>query len=255
VAASDAEGDGDIDLALGTTDGESNEFLRNNGSGVFTRSSLPSSTRQAMSVAFLELDGDGRRDLYFANWDSSGAGSSLDQLLRNSGGVGGGGFTDVSSQLGARIDELSWEVLVGDVDEDGDEDAVVLGGRGILPYPGLLGVTRLYSNLYRQLTWRRVPAIGKQLVLDQHGTPGGPYWLLAALTPGEMELPPLGTLRVDPATFVIFASGIVDAGGVSTFALPVPRLPGLVGLSLYFQSALGVPILLTNLEQVTFTSF
>lgn len=252
VAAADADADGDLDLAIGTGAGTSNRFLRNSGFGGFASLTLPSSTRRAMSVAFLDLDGDGLRDLYFANWDNGG--SALDQLLRKSSGPGTG-YTDVTSQLGARIDELSWEVLVGDVDEDGDEDAMVVGGRGILPYPYLMGATRLYSNLYRHLAWRGLPAIGKQLVLDQSGSPGGPYWLLAALAPGELELPPLGTLKVDPAAFEIFASGVLDAEGHNGFVLPIPRLPGLVGLSLYFQSALGDPVLLTNLERVTFTAF
>jgi hypothetical protein len=134
-------------------------------------------------------------------------------------------------------------VALGDVDGDGDLDAVI----------GNVGQNRVYSNLRRQIAWRGFPRIGKPLVIDVYGAPGGAWLLAASLATASIPLPPLGTLRLDPASSILFAAGSLDPQGRGSIGSLVPADPNLIGRSLHWQALVASPLALTNLETTTFT--
>lgn len=93
-------------------------LYRNNRNGTFTDVSTPSGIGLArgkgLGVAFLELDGDGRVDIYVAN-----DGESNRAWIQN----GDGTFTDRATTLGLAVNaygaaEASMGVAVGDIDGD-----------------------------------------------------------------------------------------------------------------------------------------
>lgn len=93
------------------------------------------------SVAWLDYDLDGKLDVVVTGTPSSAAAfenrshTGIARLYRN---TGGGGFTDVD----ASVDGIyGGAIAVGDYDNDGDEDMLLLG----LTEPGV-HVTRLYRN-------------------------------------------------------------------------------------------------------------
>ncbi|HUF79055.1 MAG TPA: VCBS repeat-containing protein, partial [Thermoanaerobaculia bacterium] len=146
VVAADFDGDGDEDLFLAHLTGETNTFYRNDGGGLFldetARSGLgqPSMSSTGFGVGVLDYDGDGRLDLFVA----SGAVQVIEaqaraeepyplrqrnQLFRN---LGGGRFTEVVVEAGPALElsEVSRGVAVGDVDNDGDPDLLVVNNSG-----------------------------------------------------------------------------------------------------------------------------
>lgn len=121
IVSIDIEHDGDLDLFCTTDLGA--YLLVNNGSGVFTSGALrlPPLTRCG-EAAVLDYDGDGALDLLVSSLPTSARGRHF--LLRNSGT---GYFTDASANLpalGAWTSPGGFSVAVGDLDGDGDTDAV-----------------------------------------------------------------------------------------------------------------------------------
>jgi hypothetical protein len=142
VGFGDLDGDGLDDLFLSHLTSETNTLYRNEGGGLYTDVSyetgvgLPSWPYTGFGVGLLDYDNDTDLDLFVAN----GAVRVLpelrrrgdpyplrqpDQLFRNDGR---GRFTDVSSEAGAALapHEVGRGVAVGDVDNDGDPDLLVI---------------------------------------------------------------------------------------------------------------------------------
>jgi hypothetical protein len=113
----------------------------------------------------------------------------------------------------------------------------------------------VYTNLTRQLAWRGLPRLGKRLDLDVHGPAGGPWLLGGAFGLVNVPVPPFGTLRLDPASLEVIASGALDPQGLGTLSVQLPVNPALVGLSVYLQALVGASPRLTNLETLTLTRF
>jgi hypothetical protein len=146
VAVADYDADGDPDLALTTVEGP--RLLRNDA-GVYrdvtdaAGLALPA-PEWSTSAAWLDADGDGRLDLFVANYvqwsPETDVFTTLDgthksyatpqvyaglgnRLFRN---LGGGRFADVSAQAGvADSENKALGVVVLDVDDDGDADLFV----------------------------------------------------------------------------------------------------------------------------------
>jgi hypothetical protein len=122
VGLADLDGDGDLDAVL--TGERQVTVLRNRGDGTFDDIS-PTLTEvgSAVSVHFLDADGDGDTDLYISCYvfDLIGIGGRLDRLLRN---LGDGTFADVSDRLAQR-DGFGWAAASLDHDGDGDLDLYV----------------------------------------------------------------------------------------------------------------------------------
>ena len=111
VALGDVDGDGDLDLALGT--GGQN-FLYENSSGVFSLAWTSIDNRNTRSIAFGDVDGDGDIDLIAGNYNQPNV------LYSNNGGV----LTTAPITV-SKNSRPTTSVSLGDLDGDGDLDLAV----------------------------------------------------------------------------------------------------------------------------------
>jgi thermitase len=141
--------------------------------------------------------------------------------------------------------------------EDGAEQV----GAGVVYDPGTgmsheLGHGRL--NLANSLA--RVPRLGPAgtpsvgnaaFGIEVTGIAGSGYVLVLSTSPLDppVPIPPFGYLAV--ANFVALGGGVVAAGGASTFSLPVPNAPNLVGAVVLFQGLLVHPDLTAVTNRLT----
>ena len=201
VAAGDLDLDGDADLVLGST------VLRNNGAGVFSAwGSLP-----VPPVAPGGPCASGPADLALLDVDEDGDLDAVDTCGRIYANLGNGTFAP-PILLGH---DLGPEIAHADFDRDGDQDLVAAG-------------PKILCNLTRQLA-RGLPARpGRPAWLELAGLPGAPWFLFAAAGPGNLSLPPHGTVFIDPATAFLAASGAFAANGASTLTVTLPPSPAIV---------------------------
>jgi hypothetical protein len=103
-------------------------------SGAFGKKYLPET--MGAGVVVIDVDNDGRQDLYFANgkaWPGRPPARALPALYRN---AGGGKFTDVTRAAGLAVEMYGMGAAAGDYDNDGFTDLFVTA----------LGGNRLYRN-------------------------------------------------------------------------------------------------------------
>ena len=130
----DLDSDGWLDLALAQNTGEA-EILRNLGNGRFERVVLRTGYGFWMGLAFADLHGSGRPDIFFSNAGNSIPGWAVkgdrrdDQpaalewlLLRNDGGMR---FTDITAPAGATGFGFAWGGVFEDINLDGTLDLLV----------------------------------------------------------------------------------------------------------------------------------
>lgn len=144
IAAGDYDNDGWIDLFVTNFVNQPNALYHNEGNGFFfdeSASSLlgpPSVPWVGWGTDFIDFDLDGLKDLFVVNGhvepDASwtAAGERYEQpsfLYRN---MGGGKFADVTSSMApAFLDpHVGRGAAVGDLDEDGDADLVIVNQNG-----------------------------------------------------------------------------------------------------------------------------
>jgi len=145
VDAADFDGDGDEDIFLTHLMGETNTLYVNDGSGLFEDKTAASGMASvslrntSFGTAWIDFDNDGLLDLLAASGavrileDQAAAGDPYplklpNQLFRNVGGR----FEDVSEAAGEvfAIPEVSRGISLGDLDNDGDVDAVLHNNNG-----------------------------------------------------------------------------------------------------------------------------
>ena len=146
ISAADVDGDGDDDLVSTHINTEGVSFWINDGAGNFNDLAAPAgmllATRShtGFGAVWLDVDNDGRLDLYLANGavrlleEEAAAGDPLplhepDQLFRN---LDSGRFAEISADAGPYFSasEVGRGVAAGDVDNDGDTDLVVSNSGG-----------------------------------------------------------------------------------------------------------------------------
>ncbi|GGK70080.1 Ig-like domain-containing protein [Amphritea balenae] len=118
VALADFDGDGDLD-AYGAYWSGFDRYFDNDGSGVFTDSGQALGSSRSRSVEAADIDGDGDQDIVVVNSNNPGTSQDLaNEVLLNDGN----GYFTTFSTFGS---DQSYDLDLGDVDGDGDIDAVV----------------------------------------------------------------------------------------------------------------------------------
>ena len=146
VDAADYDGDGRLDLTVTNFQGEPNSLFRNQGDGSFFLPRAYASGTGALTVPalgfgtnFVDVDGDGRLDLFVANghvldnvraFDQSTTYGQRNFLFHNRGRgpCGNTLFADVTSVAGPGFaqERASRGSAAGDLDNDGDPDLLVV---------------------------------------------------------------------------------------------------------------------------------
>ncbi|ANM32409.1 hypothetical protein ABI59_21250 [Acidobacteria bacterium Mor1] len=146
VEADDFDGDGDDDLFMTHLLGETNTVYRNDGSGMFqdvsvsTGLGVPSRWATAFGAASIDYDNDGWLDILTVNGEvriiEEQARQDIpfplrqpNQLFHN---LGDGRFEERSAEAGEAFtrQEVSRGAAVGDFDNDGDHDVLILNNNG-----------------------------------------------------------------------------------------------------------------------------
>ncbi|MHB1557136.1 MAG: FG-GAP-like repeat-containing protein [Isosphaeraceae bacterium] len=144
VTAGDLDGDGRIDLAVTNFFGESTTFYRNLGDRLFVDQTLdvglagPSRELLGFGVAFLDANDDGWLDLASANGHVNDLRPDYRYQMPAQLFIGGPGgrLTDVSTRAGApwRVPRMGRGLAVGDLDNDGRVDVLILSHNQPLAY-------------------------------------------------------------------------------------------------------------------------
>ncbi|MCC9599781.1 CRTAC1 family protein [Stieleria sp. JC731] len=176
VDAGDFDNDGDEDLIVAHLTGETNTLYENDGSGGFSdRTNLvglaaPSLAMTSFGIRWVDFDNDSNLDLVVVNGtvkrengtistDHSFPLGQPNQVFQNTGKQ----FVDVSDHTDAtfRKSEMSRGLVVGDLDNDGDSDFVVVNNDG---------PARLYRNqVGHQKPWIGLRLVGQDAKRDQVG--------------------------------------------------------------------------------------
>ena len=146
VDAADIDGDGDDDLFMTHLVGETNTLFLNDGSGMFDDATVesglgvPSWSHTSWGTAWFDYDNDGWLELMIANGavkvieEQANAGDpypfhETNQLFHN---LGDGRFEEVTAAAGEvfELSEVSRALAVGDIDNDGDPDVLLVNNNG-----------------------------------------------------------------------------------------------------------------------------
>jgi hypothetical protein len=129
IALCDIDGDADLDIYV-ANDQVRNFLYRNNGDGTFVDAAYAAGVgfgpdgrpQGGMGADCADVSGDGRPDLFVANFEQEMAG-----LYRN---AGGGAFEDTSAAAGLRTsaEPVGFGTKLFDMDNDGDRDIYLANG-------------------------------------------------------------------------------------------------------------------------------
>ena len=178
VDAGDVLGRGLEDLVVTNLAGEYADLFLNNGKGWFDDASFQSGVAAAtrpytgFGTGLLDYDNDGRLDLLVVN----GAIKAVEEQVRKKSlfpyaqpklllhNTGNGHFENLSNRAGASFSllEVSRGLALGDLDNDGDTDAVVVNNSG----PARL----LINNVGHRKPWIGFRMVGEKHHRDMLGT-------------------------------------------------------------------------------------
>jgi hypothetical protein len=179
VARGDLDGDGRIDVAVTNFFGESTTFYQNLGGGLFTDRTAavglaaPSRYRLGFGIAFLDADDDGRLDLFTANGHIADDRPEIPYEMPAQLMLGGanGRLTDVSAGAGPpfQVPRLGRGLVVGDLDDDGRVDAILVGHEGSVAYCHNAGPGGHSITLRLEGTTSNREAVGARVVVEAGG--------------------------------------------------------------------------------------
>ncbi|MCB9884132.1 MAG: VCBS repeat-containing protein [Planctomycetes bacterium] len=266
--AADIDGDGDLDICVPTGTSTNPVFLENIGGGHFAPATVSMPAVTGLNYMFVDIDGDGDADL---------VSSYPGRVLQNNGSWT---FADVT----ATAFPSSPGNFLSVIDADGDGDADLYDGNGIWWNNGSgvftlqVGATHYLGNrgaavadfdgdgdldfaglpnFLRQVDAGIPPVRGNSYTVDFHTRPGTvtPVLSLVALGAGNVAMPGVGTLLLDPASTVTIGMHLV-VNTPLTVSLQIPTAPAFAGLELHhqavmidliaglrFSNAIGEPIL------------
>jgi hypothetical protein len=116
IAAADLDNDGDCDLVLA---GPGTAYvMANQGDGTFVEAARFDDSGLTEHVLPVDLDGDGRLDLYFGNYDIRNGLDTVNRLYLNRGDLQFGAATLAGGGM-------TWATTAFDFDGDGDQDLYV----------------------------------------------------------------------------------------------------------------------------------
>jgi hypothetical protein len=257
LAAGDLDGDGDLDLVSA---GASPTLLVNNGAFSFAPSNVFGTTATSYA-AIVDADLDGDLDVWMnqnlwlqggGTWTFSGVAATnaapgayatmtfdfegdgdLDTYV-GSGWIHLSGGAGLVSSFEAPV-SLSRLSTFADLDGDGDRDLVYMPTATTLTARPF-GPPRVFLNRARQATLDAAFRPGRATHVGLHGFPGGAYFLFASLATTSVSAPPFGVIRLDAASAILVAGGVLDATGTADAVgfLP-PSFSALVGLEIDLQ--------------------
>jgi hypothetical protein len=129
ISVGDVNGDGRNDVVVGNSDSDTIGILYQNPSGTLD-AMVSIATASALRVRVADLNGDGRKDIVGIAWGTQG--DAVELYLQDAQGQLTGRATYHVTHGG--YDDLE----VGDVNNDGRNDIVVMSGQGLLPNLGVL---------------------------------------------------------------------------------------------------------------------
>lgn len=162
AAASDIDGDGNIDIAVIDANGKQPFVYRNDGSGNFTRTAslLPTLTGQYFTLELLDINSDGHDDLFLAGNEYGGTYTPTVIYLNS-----GSGF---ASATPITLPATSNYTIALDV--------VFLNGTLYLNRTDdNYGTSTFYtSRVIQAISW---PSLNSSIILNQTGLTGWPSWV------------------------------------------------------------------------------
>jgi MYXO-CTERM domain-containing protein len=127
IKARDVNGDGNVDIIVGTTYETQSRLYFGDGSGGYTEvtsTNLPADNASIGDLEVGDIDGDGDLDIALADWGPgdpfTSTGGRILLWVNNGAGV----FTDASNQMPDTTVQWSWDMELLDTDNDYDLDIV-----------------------------------------------------------------------------------------------------------------------------------
>lgn len=157
VEVGDVNVDGAVDIVIAFAQGPSLKILWNSGTGTFPTQSTVTTGTPSAGFALGDLDGDSRIDLVLAPYNPGTSGNPAS--IRVQKNLGGTFAAPHDYPAGLR----PWMVALGDVDNDGDLDVIVLDANGSSTNGTIPGLLHVFvndgaANLVETAVWSTDPS-------------------------------------------------------------------------------------------------
>jgi len=228
VSSGDLDGDGDIDIVLGSSYFQGTLVYFNNGKGFFkldSKKRIPKTGYQTIDTTLADVDNDGDLDIFLSNPDVRSQGSQNALFIND----GKGNFTDQTKKfLPSLPKDGTMNADFGDIDRDGDLDLVLACQAG--------NQNHVYFNTWRQIYPPKPALVGKPYPLDVYGNPGDLFLLYGGLSTRWTLVQPFGYLGINPQSlFLLPGIHLLPSSRKLSIPLAIPNIPGLKGQTLHLQ--------------------